>query len=98
VCRELAKDSLTLLKNAIGGEALPALFHERAWGSIIGMFELNNLALAVQSPVELFFLAVDDLAEPHRSAAMRVTQPLLDILDTDYDASCEVRCPQQLVN
>lgn len=32
------------------------------WGGLVGMFELNNLALAVPSPVEDFFLAVGVLS------------------------------------
>jgi hypothetical protein len=67
------------------------LLHERLWGSLVGMFELNNLDLCVQSPVELFFLAVDEMDEPQKSATDAVTRPLLDALDTLYDVSVEVQ-------
>lgn len=40
----LASDSLQLLKAAIYDERFPALFHLDVYGSIIGMFELNNLS------------------------------------------------------
>jgi len=67
------------------------LFAPALWGSVIGMFELNNLSLEVQSPVETYFLAVDALEGGARNAATAVTQPLLDALDTDYDVCCVVR-------
>ena len=63
------------------------------WGSIIGMFELNNLAVQVQSPIELFFLAVDDLPEERQEPVQAITQPWLDALDTDYDVCCTVHSP-----
>lgn len=69
----------------------PVLLHERLWGSLVGMFELNNLDLCVQSPVELFFLAVDEMDEPQKSATNAVTRPFLDALDTLYDVSVEVQ-------
>ena len=47
------------------------------FASIIGMFELNNLEIAVASPVEDYFLAVDDLSEAARAAVDPITGPLL---------------------
>lgn len=83
-CRSLACESLKLLQTAL--PCVPRqLLAEEVWGSIIGMFELNNLAVQVQSPVELFFLAVDDLPEEQQEEVQAITQPWLDALDTDYD-------------
>ena len=47
------------------------------FASIIGMFELNNLEISVASPVEDYFLAVDDLSEAARAAVEPITGPLL---------------------
>lgn len=41
--QELAAESLSLLKDAIGDDRFPASFDLEVYGSIIGMFELNNL-------------------------------------------------------
>ena len=54
--RGLAGDSLELLREAIYDERFPALFSLEVYGSIIGMFELNNLSehlpsLPVHAPV-----------------------------------------------
>jgi hypothetical protein len=59
-CRCLAEDSLALLVAALPGPAAawPQLFSLRTYGEVIGMFELNNLGLAVPSPVEDYFLMV----------------------------------------
>jgi hypothetical protein len=59
------------------------------YGSIVGLFELNNLALIVDPPVENYFLHIDDLPAADKAAAQLVTAPLLDALDKDYDAACE---------
>lgn len=64
--------------------SFPALFHVRTFSHIMGLFELNNLDVVVESPVERFFLAVDDLEGPQRGGAMAVTQPLLDALGSEY--------------
>jgi len=69
------------------------MFHLDVFEHLIGMFELNNLDVVVESPVEQYFLAIDDLADDNeqasavKSAAMEVTQPLLDALDVGY-ATC----------
>jgi hypothetical protein len=42
--RKLASDSLQLLKTALYDERFPVLFHLDVYGSIVGMFELNNLS------------------------------------------------------
>lgn len=41
--KDLASDSLNLLKTAIYDERFPDLFDLDVYGSIVGMFELNNL-------------------------------------------------------
>ena len=43
--RGLAEDSLHLLREALCDERFPALFSLEVYGSIIGMFELNNLGV-----------------------------------------------------
>lgn len=43
--KDLASDSLSLLKAAIYDERFPALFDLDVYGSIVGMFELNNLGV-----------------------------------------------------
>lgn len=96
-CRELAEDSLTLLRAALAPVVPSVLLDHRVWGSLVGMFELNNLDLCVQSPLENFFLAVDDLPEPAKTAAEAVTQPLLDALDSSYAACVEVCSVQNLL-
>jgi hypothetical protein len=45
----------------------------------------------------LFFLAVDDLAQSYRSAAMRVLSPLLTSWTQTSDASCECVAPPNVV-
>eukprot|EP00877_Chromochloris_zofingiensis_P000067 jgi/Chrzof1/10060/Cz04g25210.t1 len=52
--RELASDSLQHLKAAIYDPRFPELFYLQFYGSLVGMFELNNLAIAIPSPVELY--------------------------------------------
>lgn len=57
--RGLAEESLQLLREAIHDERFPALFSLDVYGSIIGMFELNNLGalqlifFPYHSPLEL---------------------------------------------
>jgi hypothetical protein len=94
-CRSLACESLRLLQSAVGSSVPAQFLQEEVWGSIIGMFELNNLAVQVQSPLELFFLAADELPEEEQAAVQSIIQPWLDALDTDYDVCCSV-CPSQL--
>ncbi len=78
VCRELAEDSAALLRAALPGvrAAWPALLHADVWGSVVGMFELNNLGLAVPSPVEDFFLMVRRLCGGLRGALAARGWPL----------------------
>jgi hypothetical protein len=83
----LAGASLRRLRAALAQPLalFPALFEQAVFEQIVGLFELNNLDVCVESPVENYFLAVDDLPEgEQRQAALRVTQPLLDALDCRY--------------
>lgn len=90
--KELAFDSLELLRAALPARAAahPELFSLEVYASVMGLFELNNLALVVDSPVENYFLEVDELPEgPEKDAVEAVTQPLLDALDKDYSLPLE---------
>lgn len=87
----IAQDSLDLLRHAWSDAATeyPNLFTLETYGALIGGFELNNLELVVESPVENYFLAVDDAPEGEEKRVItRMTQPLLDALDKDYDIPC----------
>ncbi|KAJ4831688.1 Histone-lysine N-methyltransferase atxr2 [Turnera subulata] len=86
--RELAFESLQLLKAAIFDEECEPLFSLEIYGNIIGMFELNNLDLVVASPVEDYFLYIDDLPSPEKNKAEEITQPFLDALGDDYTDCC----------
>ncbi|XP_061363098.1 histone-lysine N-methyltransferase ATXR2 isoform X2 [Gastrolobium bilobum] len=84
--KELAFESLQHLKTAIFDKEL---FSLEIYGHIIGMYELNNLDLVVASPVEDYFLYIDDLTYPNKEEAMKITQPILDALDEDYSICCQ---------
>ncbi|KAJ9521056.1 hypothetical protein QJQ45_022775 [Haematococcus lacustris] len=90
--RALAADSLQLLVAALPGvaAAFPSLLALDTWGALVGLFELNNLGLAVPSPVEDYFLLVDGLAEgAEKEEVQRQTGRWLDALDRWYDTCCE---------
>ncbi|KAM7495192.1 hypothetical protein LguiB_029801 [Lonicera macranthoides] len=87
--RQLALTSLELLKAAIFDKECEPLFSLEIYGHVIGMFELNNLDLVVASPVEDYFLYIDDLPESEKIEAERTTRPVLDALGDDYSACCE---------
>ncbi|KAI4322559.1 hypothetical protein L6164_022240 [Bauhinia variegata] len=87
--RDLAFKSLQLLKTAIFDKELEPLFSLEIYGNIIGMFELNNLDLVVASPVEDYFLFIDDLAHPEKEEAEKITKPILDALGEDYSVCCQ---------
>ena len=91
--RQLATDSWRLLVATLGADAPPgcALFVDVAlYGVILGAFERRNCAVLVSSPVENYFLAVDDLDDgPQKEAVTAVTQPVLDALDDAYATPCE---------
>ncbi|CAN6229664.1 unnamed protein product [Urochloa humidicola] len=87
--RDLAFESLQLLKDAIFDPECAPLFSLDIYGHIIGMFELNNLDLVVASPVEDYFIHIDDLPEREKEEAEKVTGPFLDALGEDYSVPCE---------
>ncbi|KAL6529546.1 Histone-lysine N-methyltransferase atxr2 [Orobanche gracilis] len=68
---------------------LSQVFSLEVYGHIVGMFELNNLALVVASPVEDYFLYVDDLPLSQKKEAEKTTKPFLDALGDDYSVSCQ---------
>ncbi|XP_073060880.1 histone-lysine N-methyltransferase ATXR2 isoform X2 [Primulina eburnea] len=87
--KDLASESLQLLKEAIYEKECAPLFSLEIYGHIIGMFELNNLDLIVASPVEDYFLYIDDLPSSQKREAERITKPFLNALGDDYAISCE---------
>ncbi|MED6207010.1 Histone-lysine N-methyltransferase atxr2 [Stylosanthes scabra] len=87
--KELAFKSLQLLKAAIFDKECEPLFSLDIYGHIIGMFEQNNLDLVVASPVEDYFLYIDDLKNPDKEEAEKITQPILDALGEDYSVCCQ---------
>ncbi|XP_076886162.1 histone-lysine N-methyltransferase ATXR2-like [Bidens hawaiensis] len=87
--KQLAFESLELLKGAILDEECFPLFSLEIYGNIIGMFELNNLDLVVASPMEDYFLYIDDLPEAEKKKVDEITQPFLDALGEDYSVCCE---------
>lgn len=87
--KELAFTSLKLLKEAIFCKGCEPLFSLEIYGHIIGMFELNNLDLVVASPVEDYFLYIDDLPYPEKKKAEEITRQFLDALGDDYSVPCQ---------
>jgi hypothetical protein len=81
--------SLQLLKDAIFDPECAPLFSLDVYGHIIGMFELNNLDLVVASPVEDYFIHIDDLPGSEKEEAEKVTRPFLGALGEDYSVPCE---------
>ncbi|KAL1821716.1 hypothetical protein ACET3Z_016585 [Daucus carota] len=87
--RQLAYTSLKLLKEAIFDKECELLFSLDIYGSLIGMFELNNLDLVVASPVEDYFLYINELPESEKKKAEQVTKPFLSALGDDYSVCCQ---------
>ncbi|KAK9811846.1 hypothetical protein WJX72_011125 [[Myrmecia] bisecta] len=87
--KELAADSLELLSAALYDSRFEPLFSLDVYGSIVGMFELNNLGIWVASPVQDYFLHIDALEGAERAAVHEAAGPLLEALDSSYDAPCE---------
>ncbi|XP_051126295.1 histone-lysine N-methyltransferase ATXR2 isoform X2 [Andrographis paniculata] len=87
--KDLAFESLQLLKEAIYDEECAPLFSLDIYGHIIGMFELNNLDLVVASPIEDYFLYIDDLPCSQKKEAEKITKPFLDALGEDYSIPCQ---------
>ncbi|XP_062106160.1 histone-lysine N-methyltransferase ATXR2 [Humulus lupulus] len=87
--RSLASTSLELLKAAIFDNDCEPLFSLEIYGHIIGMFELNNLDLVVASPVEDYFLYIDDLPSSKKKETEEFTRPILEALGDDYSVCCQ---------
>ncbi|GLJ21259.1 hypothetical protein SUGI_0390230 [Cryptomeria japonica] len=87
--KEFAWTSLQLLKGAIFEEEYAPLFSLQVYGKIIGMFELNNLDLVVASPVEDYFIYIDDLPHSEKIEAEKMTRPFLEALGDGYATNCE---------
>ena len=92
--RDIAVESLGLLRATVALsdanliDRYPGLFTIEVYARVIGMFELNNLEIAVASPVEDYFLVADETF-PEDSPERLVTGPLLDALDVGYCTPCE---------
>ena len=92
--KEIAAESLDLLRKILAHSdpamhaRYPGLFTIDVYARVIGMFELNNLEIAVASHVEDYFLAMDDKYADD-SPERKVTGPLLDALDVGYCTPCE---------
>ena len=92
--RDIAAESLNLLRATLALsdanvlDRYPGLFTIEVYAVVAGMFELNNLEVAVASPVEDYFLAADETF-PEDSPERLVTDPLLDALDVRYCVPCE---------
>ncbi|WOL17770.1 histone-lysine N-methyltransferase ATXR2 isoform X1 [Canna indica] len=87
--KDLAFTSLQILKEAIFEDECAPLFSLEIYGHIIGMFELNNLDLVVASPVEDYFIYIDDLPSPEKEEAEELTRPLLESLGDEYSVCCQ---------
>lgn len=98
---EMAIDSLTLFKSGASKrfpdlcEAFPVIFSPRLWGSVIGMFELNNLALVVSSPVPAWAqevlesnLPADALARIHGCKYVEAAGGVAGIVENEDDWLC----------
>lgn len=88
----MAQESLSLLQAAIYDERFPALFDLDVYGSIVGMFELNNLGIMSPSPICEFVEAVGDLPDTDRIPAQHVVKPLLAKLDVEPEQLCVEGC------
>jgi hypothetical protein len=95
--RELAAESLSLLAAGLRDSRFPQLFELQLYGNIIGMFELNNLALTVPAPVGRYRAMLTRPADAgispaEAAAALAEVQPLFDALGDAADGPAEVRC------
>ncbi|GAB2233828.1 hypothetical protein Droror1_Dr00003057 [Drosera rotundifolia] len=87
--KEMAWTSLQLLKAAMFDEECAPLFSLDIYGHLIGMFELNNLDVVVASPVEDYFLYIDDLPDTVKKEVEVVTKRILDALSDEYSTCCQ---------
>ncbi|KAK9155877.1 hypothetical protein Sjap_003357 [Stephania japonica] len=81
--RDLASMSLQLLKQAI--------FDKECAPCITVPIEISFLHcdLVVASPVEDYFLYIDDLPPDDKETAEMITRPILDALGDDYSVCCQ---------
>ncbi|RDY01875.1 Histone-lysine N-methyltransferase ATXR2, partial [Mucuna pruriens] len=80
--KELAFESLQLLKTAIfDKECEPCILTDADF--------VYAHDLVVASPVEDYFLYIDDLTYPNKEEAEKITKPILDALGEDYSICCE---------
>ena len=77
--RDLATSSLDLLRAALPDlvSRYPPLFSLDVFGSVIGIFELNNLSLSVPTPVEDYFLLIDALPEVNDKTCVMSSWPVM---------------------
>jgi len=99
--KEMAMESLDLLKHALSSTAstrwgnipllLPALFDINVWGNIIGMFELNNLAIHVPSPLQrwlrLYYENNDDVDDNSNSNKV-IMKAIAEAIESVLEESC----------
>lgn len=88
------RESCELLASALDNadvRRFAPLFEPEVTAHLLGMFELNNLAVLVASPVEMFFVeadpaggAADESTEPHMDTLL-----LLGALGDAYQIPCE---------
>ncbi|KAK7827278.1 histone-lysine n-methyltransferase atxr2, partial [Quercus suber] len=93
--KELAFKSLQLLKAAIfSKECEPRILPnaesiEICYFTVIMLKVPIYVDLVVASPVEDYFLYIDDLPYPEKQEAEKVTRPFLDALGDDYSVCCQ---------
>jgi hypothetical protein len=100
--RALAAESLELLDAALRARApplaaaFPAALRLEPWGALVGMFELNNLAVYVAGPVPRWAAAVEALpaaasaaAEAAGGAALAAAGGLVGVLDNEEAWACD---------
>lgn len=87
--KKLALESLSFLREAIFDEECGALFTLEVYGQIIGMFELNNLDLIVESPVDDYIRFITELTDQKKKEIEENIQPVLDALGDDYTNLCQ---------
>ena len=91
--RQLLTESWTLLAAVLAPHApagCPLFTSVDAYARIVGAFERRNCAIQVASPVEEYFLAVDELPDGDaKRSVTAITAPLLDALDASYATPLE---------
>mmetsp|Transcript_25116 Transcript_25116/g.82027 ORF Transcript_25116/g.82027 Transcript_25116/m.82027 type:complete len:400 (-) Transcript_25116:120-1319(-) len=91
LCAVLAPHTPAASSSSSAAAAASCMFASAAlYSRIVGSFERRNCSLAVASPVEEYFLAVDAMPDGEaRAAAEAVTRPLLESLGSRYRTHCE---------